>query len=133
MEKLNLYFAWCWILAGLLFGAVLGLRFHDEHWLGGYGSWRRRLLRLGHVAFFGTSLLNLGFAFTVRHLVLRDPFLVPASALLIVGAVTMPVICALAAWRERWRRLFPVPVLSLVLGAALFLLAMLPGLVVWRP
>jgi hypothetical protein len=37
-------------LVGAASGAALGLSFHRDDWL---GSWRRRLLRLGHFACFG--------------------------------------------------------------------------------
>ena len=68
MEQINLHFAWIWMLGGMISGAVIGLFFHDPQWLGGFGSWRRRMLRLGHIAFLGTGLLNLGFALSVPHL-----------------------------------------------------------------
>lgn len=48
----NIVAAWMAFLFGAPAGAVTGLLFHDEAWLGGYDSWRRRLMRLGHVAFF---------------------------------------------------------------------------------
>src|SRR4051812_205671 len=50
---LNIAAAWIGILCGVLGGAVVGLFFHRDEWLGGYGSWRRRLARLGHISFFG--------------------------------------------------------------------------------
>ena len=62
---LGLVEAAMWITAGLLSGVGMGLGFHNETWLGGYGSWRRRLMRLGHIAFFGTALLCIAFALTV--------------------------------------------------------------------
>jgi hypothetical protein len=52
MEILNFYAAWIGILLGFIAGAVLGLFFHDENWMGGYSSWRRRMSRLGHISFF---------------------------------------------------------------------------------
>ncbi len=36
--NLNLFLAWLWILLGFVSGMVLGLFFHRENWLGGYGS-----------------------------------------------------------------------------------------------
>jgi hypothetical protein len=38
--------------------------------------------------------------------------------LLVAGAVLMPLVCYLAAWKKPLRHLFPLPVLSL-LGATL--------------
>lgn len=82
---LHLVIAWVAILVGLLSGTVIGLFFHREEWLGGYHSWRRRMVRLGHVAFLGTGLLNLAFAMTVGALGLGGPLRL-ASALFILGA-----------------------------------------------
>ncbi len=115
-DEFNLAFGWLWLSAGVLSGAVIGLFFHEDRWLGGYDSWPRRLLRLGHIAFFGTGLLNITFALTARALDLNAPALqIPALALLI-GAVTMPAVCFLSAWRKPLRHLFFIPVLSLAVG-----------------
>jgi hypothetical protein len=117
MEQVNLYFSWSWILAGMLSGAVIGLFFHDPRWLGGFDAWRRRMVRLGHIAFFGTGLLNLGFALSadrIRSADGSDTMLSVASVLFIVGAVAMPAVCYASAWRDGFRHLFFIPVLSLV-------------------
>ncbi|MCG3179986.1 MAG: hypothetical protein BIFFINMI_02340 [Phycisphaerae bacterium] len=125
MAHANLQFAWCWMLTGLLTGALLGLGFHREQWMGGYGGWRRRLMRLGHIAFLGTGLLNLGFALTAIQLHMSGRWLAAASVLLIAGAVAMPVNCFLAAWREPFRHLFFIPVIGLVGGVAAFVVPLL--------
>ncbi len=65
---INVYAAWIAFLLGGLAGAASGLFFHNEQWLGGYGSWPRRMIRLGHIAFFGLGLLNLSAAPTARAL-----------------------------------------------------------------
>jgi hypothetical protein len=116
MPTFNLLFAWCWITLGLLAGAVQGLGFHHETWMGGYASWRRRLTRLGHIAFLGTAMINLGFALTVPAVGLAEADVFWPGVLLIVGTVSMPTVCYLAAWRKPLRRLFFVPVLSLTVG-----------------
>lgn len=121
MADLNLYVAWTGILLGLLTGIPLGLGFHDEGWLGGYNSWRRRLLRLGHIALFGTAFLNLALWLTVQHRDLAPPPLL-ASVLLAAGAATMPAVCFLAAWRKPLRQLFFIPVLCLAGGTLDFIL-----------
>jgi hypothetical protein len=121
MALVNLYFAWTWMLAGMVSGAVMGLFFYRHDWLGGFGSWRRRMVRLAHIAFFGTGLLNLGFALSWGFLERADqpdPLLNAASVLLVVGAVAMPTVCYGAAWRDPLRHLFFIPVLSLVGGVA---------------
>ncbi len=68
MALVNLYAGWIAILVGLVAGASIGLFFHREEWLGGYDSWRRRMLRLAHISLVGTGLLNLAFAFSCNSL-----------------------------------------------------------------
>ena len=121
MIALNVWAAWVGIALGLASGTVQGLFFAREGWLGGYASWPRRMLRLGHISFFGIALLNLAYANTL-HLIGAGPASPVVSALLVAGAVTMPAVCFLAAWRKPLRHLFCVPVLSLV-GAASLVIA----------
>ena len=121
--SLNLIAGWLGMLAGVLSGAVLGLFFHREDWMGGYSSYRRRLARLGHIALFGLGFLNLIFAATAAQLPLTGRSLTTASSTLILGAATMPLCCFLSAWRKPLRHLFPIPVLSITTG----LLAILIG------
>jgi len=98
----------------------MGLFFWREDWLGGYGSWRRRMTRLGHVSFFGLGLINIAFEVSVSHLALpRGAALAAASSCLILGAATMPLVCYLAAWRQPFRHLFFVPVAAVVAGVAI--------------
>jgi hypothetical protein len=120
MAQLHLYAAWIGITAGFLSGALLGLFFHGEEWLGGYGSWSRRMARLGHISFFGIAFINLTFALSLKafEITLSSPW---PSWLLLGGAVTMPLVCFLSAWQKRFRHFFPVPVLCLLAGTLLFL------------
>jgi hypothetical protein len=115
----NIYAAWIGFLLGCLAGAVPGLFFHGHEWLGGYSSWRRRMIRLAHVAFFGVGLLNLSFALTTRALELVTG-LRSVSTLLIAGAITMPLVCYLSAWKPAFRNLFFIPAGSITVGIALF-------------
>jgi len=89
MIRANIIVAWVGMLMGCFAGAVQGLLFAREKWLGGYASWERRLMRLGHVSFFGIAFINLGFAFTVSELGLTKEIPV-ASWLLVVGAMGCP-------------------------------------------
>ena len=116
--QLNLSLAWIWILLGFLAGSFLGLNFHREEWLGGYGSFQRRLYRLGHISFFGLATVNLLFYFTVRSLPSAGPALTIASWGFLLGALTMPLCCVVMAHRPKWRLLFLIPVLSLIIGGA---------------
>lgn len=120
MATMNLSAGWIGILAGFLTGAIIGLFFHGDTWLGGYGSWRRRMLRLGHISFFGIGFVNLAFALTVNLLKPADPLVLP-GLLLVAGAIAMPTICFLSAWRKMFRHLFVIPVVCLVLGVSIFI------------
>ena len=122
MTSLNLVVGWLAVLAGLLSGALIGMFFHRDEWLGGYGSWRRRMVRLMHISLVGTGLLNVAFALSTGAAKV-DPSPRLASALFVVGAVTMPAVCALAAWRPAFRHVFFVPVVSLILATLDFVRA----------
>lgn len=124
MEAHSLLAAWTGFLLGILSGIIPGLMFHNSEWMGGYGSWRRRLTRLGHISFFGIGFLNLGFAVSVRAFDLAG-HVQSASLALIIGAVTMPLFCYLSAWRKYWRHLFFIPVCSLGTGIVLTLIMVL--------
>jgi len=112
---LNLWTGWIAFIVGIIAGAISGLRFHKEDFLGGYSSWRRRLVRLAHISLFGLGLINIAFALTARSLEIADG-LTAASVALVVGAITMPLVCYLAAYRKPLRNLFFIPVLSVLFG-----------------
>jgi hypothetical protein len=115
----NLLVGWIWLCLGFVSGLILGLGFHRENWLGGYGSLRRRLYRLAHISFFGLGAVNVVFYLTFNSLMVSGPFLHAASCGFILGAISMPVCCVLMAHWPRTRFLFAIPVLSLLLGGAL--------------
>lgn len=116
---INLYAAWIGFLLGALAGAATGLFFDRETWLGGYCDWRRRMVRLGHISFFGIGLLNLGLYLTVETLGMQADVRLP-GILLIVGVVAMPLVCYLSAYRKVFRHLFIVPAGAVTLALALF-------------
>src|SRR5438552_18472546 len=95
--QLNLVFAWLGIVLGFISGLYLGLNFHRDNWLGGYGSFKRRLYRLGHISFFGLAIVNFMFYFTVRALSSFNPAAAWASWAFIIGAVSMPLCCLIMA------------------------------------
>lgn len=119
----NLAFAWIWILLGFASGALMGLRFKDPNWLGGYSSFPRRLYRLGHISFFGLGLINFLFFFTVHALGADSIIGNAASYAFLAGGVLMPICCAIMAHRQSAKPalLFAPPVTSLLLGGALTL------------
>jgi hypothetical protein len=107
---------WAGMLLGVASGAVIGLFFHREDWMGGYASYRRRLTRLGHISFFGLALVNFCFAFTQSVTPLTAPWNVIAMQSFIAGAATMPTVCFLSAWRKPFRHLFSIPVGAVLIG-----------------
>lgn len=122
--NINLLMAWTWILAGSGSGALLGLRFACDNWLGGYASFRRRMYRLCHISFFGLGFINLLFWLTTRTCTdLPAAPLGIASWTLAIGALSMPVCCLLMAHHPNANpaALFTVPVASLLTGATLTL------------
>ncbi|MDF7806090.1 hypothetical protein P4E94_01485 [Pontiellaceae bacterium B12219] len=110
---INLTAAWIGFALGGISGAVPGLFFHRPDWLGGYTAWPRRLIRLGHISFFGIGFLNLGLGLTARALNIDTP---AASTLMLAGAVTMPTVCFLSAFKPRFKHLFFIPAGSVLLS-----------------
>src|SRR4051812_28740624 len=106
-HPLNWYAGWSLILAAFVSGAMIGLSFHREDFWGGYASFRRRIVRLGHIALAALGMINLLFAIAVPS---HNPFTHLASILLIVGAVSMPGVCFLSGLKTRIRHLFFIPV-----------------------
>lgn len=123
----NLIFAWLWILLGFLSGMILGMFFHRENWLGGYGSFKRRMYRLGHISFFGLGAVNLLFWLTAAKMLPIDPLLGIASWAFIVGGAAMPVCCLLTAHFPRLHLIFAVPVASLIAAAILTVILVSQG------
>ena len=120
--QFHILIAWSAMLLGVFAGAVGGLFFHDDKWAGGYGSFRRRMLRLGHVSFFGLGFINLLFGLTLNAVILPASYTRIASAGFLVGVITMPLCCFLAAWKKPFRHLFPLPVVSVLVGIISILL-----------
>jgi hypothetical protein len=122
---INIQAAWIGFLLGCVSGAVPGLFFYNSEWLGGYVSWKRRMIRLAHVAFFGLGFINLFFSLTAKALGL-DSGLQNISILLIAGAITMPTVCYLSAWKPAFRHLFFIPAVSVTAGIVLFVWRITP-------
>ena len=115
IHAFNFIAGWWLILAAFITGAAIGLGFHRENFLGGYGSFRRRLTRLGHIALAALGGLNVLYGLAP----------VPVSTipgwLLLAGAIAMPLVCFLSAWKEPFRHLFFVPVVLLLSGVILII------------
>lgn len=120
MEIINFHAAWIGIVLGFIAGAAIGLFFHDDRWAGGYSSWPRRMMRLGHISFFGIAFINLAYSLSIRVFQIPSATTYP-SYLFIIGAITMPLICFLSAYKKVFRHLLPIPVISLLIGAVIFI------------
>lgn len=109
-----------WSLIGLSFvtGAIIGLGFHREDFLGGYTSFRRRIIRLGHIALAALGLMNVVYGIATFPLGRWGEL---ASIALLAGAIAMPTVCFLTGWRSGFRQLFFIPVM-LLLAAVVFIL-----------
>ncbi len=88
----HLLAGWSGMLLGALTGAVMGIFFHREDWAGGYGSYSRRMMRLGHIAFFGIGMLNLLFGLSLPSISLSAAAMGVASKGLLTAAVAMPLV-----------------------------------------
>jgi len=110
---MNWYFGWASILGAFATGAILGVFFYREDFLGGYDSFRRRILRLGHISQAALGMLNVLFAVSTNRSDQSFDGRVAAIAW-VVGATAMPAVCFLTAWRVDFRRLFFIPVVALV-------------------
>lgn len=117
VHPVNWQFGWASILAGFVSGAAIGLFFHRTDFLGGYSSFPRRLVRLGHIALVALGFLNVLFAVSCPESALTNG----ASVLLMIGGAAMPLVCFLTAWKSFFRSLFFIPVLSLSAAVVLIL------------
>ncbi len=117
--EILIFVAWIGIALGIASGAVMGLLFHRETWLGGYGSWPRRMIRLAHISYFGLALLILAYVGSTAWDWAHDSRAQQIGAwALMIGAIAMPVVCYLAAWLKPLRHLFVVPVVAVMIGVA---------------
>lgn len=110
---------WVLVAAGGLWGAALGLGFARPNFLGGYDDFRRRLLRLGHVACMALGAANVFWSVAVTD----GPLASAGGIAWAVGGVCMPAVCALTAWRPSYRHAFPLPVAAVLAGAVMGVLA----------
>ena len=113
-HALNFTAGWWLILAAFVSGSIIGLGFHRDEFLGGYASFRRRLVRLGHIALAALGTLNVVYGLSPAPASI-------AGILLLAGAIAMPVVCFLSAWQKTFRYLFFIPVTLLVSAVLLII------------
>lgn len=116
---MNEILGWVWVHLGVVSGMLLGLGFLRPGFLGGYGSPRRRLLRLGHISFFGLGFLNILFGRGPEFLQADASALQAASIALVAAAISMPLACGLVAWRQPLFPVFFLPVAAALAGTGI--------------
>lgn len=104
---------------GVLIGMTIGLWAHDDNWADGYPSYRRRMLRLSHIAAFALGIINVLYAFCGNLAALSPAGLLTGSTAMILGGILMPVACLLASWKKPLRLFFPAPALLLLIAIGL--------------
>lgn len=127
---INELFGWFWIGMGMTVGVWMGMRFRDEQWLGGYGSWARRMVRLGHIAMIALGMINVLYGLSWRAAGFGGLLDSAAAFLWIVGAVLMPLVCFASARYRRAAGLFALPVVVLLLAVTLTWVGRLIDLVI---
>ena len=111
----NWYFGWGLVVSAFVTGALLGLFFHRDDFWGGYNSYRRRIVRLGHIAQAALGMMNVLFALSpwpAESL----PETAWASVCFALGGASMPAVCFLSGWWKPLRHLFFIPVTSLIMA-----------------
>jgi len=83
------------------------------------------LLRLGHIALAALGMLNVLYGLSPASAGGGLGALLPGR-LLLAGAVAMPLVCFLSAWRMPFRHLFFVPVVLLMTAVGLIIAGGVP-------
>jgi hypothetical protein len=122
--QINILFGWAWMCVGFVSGMILGLRADKGNWLGGYASLTRRYLRLAHVAFIALSIINILYGKELESLSLSNNIKNIGSALMILGAVGIPLACISAAFFRRTKYLLPLPASAVLIGAVILVIGL---------
>jgi hypothetical protein len=124
-HPINWFVGWSMILAAFLIGAVVGMGFRSDSFLGGYTSFRRRIIRLGHIALVELGILNV--IYSLSPWPAPGNYVARAASLCFVGGgLLMPLVCFLTGWRDPYRKFFVVPVLTLVMAIVFTLIGAWP-------
>lgn len=119
--KINIVFGWCWLFIGILEAMLIGLYAFKPDWLGGYTSLPRRFLRLSHIAFMALSLTNVLYGICIASAKITEFLRKLGSYLMMVSAISMPIICTLSIFSNFFQFFFFIPALSFAL--AIFIMA----------
>ncbi len=128
MTSSNRTVGWVSLAVGAGTGLILGLWSFDgpmaaPAWIGEYGDTSRRMVRLGHIAFFGLGILNILLARELPRLSDRTRHI--ASPAMNFGNAFLPLTLFAAAAYPPLKYIMPIP--ALVVFVALFAAAFGPG------
>jgi len=121
---LNRTVGWSSLVAGAASGILLGLWSFDgpvevPRWLGEYPDTSRRLVRLGHIAFFGVGILNILLSHELARTSLGAVARRIASVSLNLGNVFLPLVLIAAGAVRPVKYLLPVPALCVLLAVSI--------------
>ena len=108
---------------GLGLGLCLGLVARRQEGWGGYGSFRRRAARLGHIAAVMLPLVAGFYALLLDARPGQAELAWWGARLWIGGGALLPIVLFLAAWRPRLQLALPAPATALAAGAAVLALS----------
>lgn len=119
----NIAVGWSSLAIGALTGLIIGIWSFGgpvpvPEWIGDYDTLPRRLLRLGHIAFFGLGILNIMLA---RHLGRHRSIAYPRSLALAAmnfGNVFLPITLIAASIFEPAKYLMSLPAFAVSLALA---------------
>ena len=115
MTSSNRTVGWVSLAVGAGTGLILGLWSFDgpmtvPAWIGEYGDTSRRMVRLGHIAFFGLGILNILLARELPRLSNRTRRI--ASPAMNFGNAFLPLTLFAAAAHPPLKYLVPFPALA---------------------
>lgn len=113
----NRLVAWTGFGLGVISGALMGLWAFDGPldppvWIGDYENTPRRLMRLGHISFFGIGYLNLFLARELPGFDLEHRTKALASRCMNVANTLLPLLLFAAAAYGPLKYLLPFPVIA---------------------
>jgi len=116
--------AWISFVLGIGTGLVLGLwsfdgPFTTPGWLGGYEDVSRRMVRLGHIAYFGLGFLTLLLALELNKLQLTKREQLLTTNAMIFGNMVLPLTLFAAGVYHPLKYLMPIPALAVFLAMIL--------------
>jgi len=85
-------------------------------WLGDYADTPRRLVRLGHISFFGLGILNLLLATELPRIALGNRATRWASTAMNLGNVLLPITLFTSAVYHPVKYVLPLPALAVTLA-----------------